>query len=106
MSSHRRNTKRDTKKTKKDLQTKEEIKEDEHVIDDIANEDKSEDIDGLMEHSSRMGSNEAPTQGFLAFDCGEDGNSTIYHVPSFLLKTYEIVDVRIVHVEFRIGQEV
>ena len=23
----------------------------------------------------------------------EEGNSTIYHVPSFLLKTYEIVDV-------------
>ena len=23
----------------------------------------------------------------------DDGNSTIYHVPSFLLKTYEIVDV-------------
>lgn len=26
-------------------------------------------------------------------DYEEDGNSTIYHVPSFLLKTYEIVDV-------------
>lgn len=23
----------------------------------------------------------------------DEGNSTIYHVPSFLLKTYEIVDV-------------
>lgn len=26
-------------------------------------------------------------------DMGEEGNTTIYHVPSFLLKTYEIVDV-------------
>ena len=26
-------------------------------------------------------------------DFEEEGNSTIYHVPSFLLKTYEIVDV-------------
>lgn len=26
-------------------------------------------------------------------DYEDDGNSTIYHVPSFLLKTYEIVDV-------------
>ena len=28
-------------------------------------------------------------------DFDEESNSTIYHVPSFLLKTYEIVDVRI-----------
>ena len=26
-------------------------------------------------------------------DLEEEGNTTIYHVPSFLLKTYEIVDV-------------
>ncbi len=42
------------------------------------------------------GRGEAPqNHGFLQFD-GEDGSSTIYHVPSFLLKTYEIVDVRII----------
>ena len=37
---------------------------------------------------------EAPqSHGFLTFE-GEDASSTNYHVPSFLLKTYEIVDVR------------
>lgn len=36
---------------------------------------------------------EAPqSHGFITFE-GEDASSTIYHVPSFLLKTYEIVDV-------------
>lgn len=54
-----------------------------------SNEDKNE---GSM--AGTEGHGEAPqSHGFLTFD-GEDPSSTIYHVPSFLLKTYEIVDVR------------
>ena len=34
------------------------------------------------------------SEGVLLMDFEDEGNSTIYHVPSFLLKTYEIVDVR------------
>ena len=47
------------------------------------NDDHSED------HSSRMASNASITN-----HKEEENNTTIYHVPSFLLKTYEIVDVR------------
>ena len=46
-------------------------------------EDQSED------HSSRMASSSS-----LTHHKEEENNTTIYHVPSFLLKTYEIVDVR------------
>lgn len=37
---------------------------------------------------------------------GEDGSTTIYHVPSFLLKTFEIVDVSIMFINYAIGQEI
>ena len=50
-------------------------------------------------HDASLGGTGAPgeaphSHGFLTFE-GEDASSTIYHVPSFLLKTYEIVDVSI-----------
>jgi hypothetical protein len=49
-------------------------------------------------HDASLGGTGAPgeaaySHGFLTFE-GENASSTIYYVPSFLLKTYEIVDVR------------
>jgi len=56
--------------------------------DEIEFEHSEEMDDQSLEQSSRMMSlgNKGP-------ELEDDGNSTIYHVPSFLLKTYEIVDV-------------
>jgi hypothetical protein len=34
---------------------------------------------------------------FVSYEA-EDGSTTIYHVPSFLLKTYEIVDVILTYI--------
>lgn len=45
-----------------------------------------------------MMNNDEPSQAPIngsGLDYDDDANSTIYHVPSFLLKTYEIVDVSI-----------
>ena len=56
----------------------------------MGNDDKN---DASLKGTGAPG--EAPhSHGFLTFE-GEDASSTIYHVPSFLLKTYEIVDVSI-----------
>ena len=55
----------------------------------IGNGDKHESLLG-----TGMGGEAPQSHGFLTFE-GEDLSSTIYHVPSFLLKTYEIVDVKI-----------
>lgn len=44
-------------------------------------------------HDDKNHKSEGPTSHtYMTFE-GDDANSTIYHVPSFLLKTYEIVDV-------------
>ncbi len=48
---------------------------------------------GDQDHNDKNHKSEGPiSHTFMTFD-GDDANSTIYHVPSFLLKTYEIVDV-------------
>jgi hypothetical protein len=113
MSSNRRNTKREAKQakenTKKNVEErKKQVKS--YPFEEAVDFDESNENHHLSkEHSSMMGNDDkhdaslggtgAPgevphSHGFLTFE-GEDASSTIYHVPSFLLKTYEIVDVRI-----------
>ncbi len=46
------------------------------------------------EQSSRnVGRKNSLSPNELLNDLDDDGSNSIYHVPSFLLKTYEIVDV-------------
>ena len=113
MSSNRRNAKREAKQAKEIIKKNvEERKKQEksYPFDEAVDLDESNDNDHLgQEQSSIMGNDdkhdaslggtgapgEAPlSHGFLTFE-GEDASSTIYHVPSFLLKTNEIVDVSI-----------
>jgi hypothetical protein len=49
--------------------------------------------EGSLDHSSRMMDLNNKGEGGLLMSLEDEGKSTIYHVPSFLLKTYEIVDV-------------
>ena len=52
------------------------------------------------DHNSYSGEgqeDEGEKRKFISYEA-EDGSTTIYHVPSFLLKTYEIVDVRIKYI--------
>ena len=108
MSSNKRNTKRENKKKKpRSPSIEEEVKE------EISHEQFDEDRGGnralrkkvqSQEHSSIIDNNdhseEAPHPNFMIFE-GDDANSTIYHVPSFLLKTYDIVDVSTIHSHYR-----
>lgn len=57
------------------------------------------------ESSSEEVQEEGEKRKFITYEA-EDGSSTIYHVPSFLLKTYEIVDVKFIFYNSLIGQEI
>lgn len=61
--------------------------------------------DHLHDSSSGEVQDEGEKRKFISYEA-EDGSTTIYHVPSFLLKTYEIVDVRIIFNNSLIGQEI
>ena len=66
----------------------------------------NEDEDNLHNSYSGEGGHEeeGEKRKFISYEA-EDGSTTIYHVPSFLLKTYEIVDVRI-SLNYIIGQKI
>lgn len=93
----RRSLKREAKQRGKETFKEEHKKHEDSQFEDDQEYEESEDLGHASEeHSSRierrMQGDEAPSS-FMGFE-GDDENATIYHVPSFLLKTYEIVDVR------------
>lgn len=113
MSSNRRNAKREAKQvketTKKNVEERKKQEKSYPFEEAVDFEESNQNHHLSQEQSSILGNDdkcdaslggtgapgEAPhSHGFLTFE-GEDASSTIYHVPSFLLKTYEIVDVRI-----------